>query len=67
MTKRKIPTPYSEQTRLERIATAESAIARLESQLTGNNRFGAYGDSIRDSLQRWRDTLAMERQAEGLQ
>ena len=56
--KRKIPKPFSELTRAEKIAEAQGAIARLERQLTGTNRFGAYGQSIREAIRRWQSALA---------
>jgi hypothetical protein len=46
----------------ERLAEAESAIARIERDMnTGHNRYGPYGDSCRDSMKRWQATAAESR------
>ncbi len=51
--------PWSEKTTAERLAEARAALRRTEDTYnTGNNRFGSYGDSCRDSMRRWRETIA---------
>lgn len=53
MTKRTAYTPA--ENHAERLAYAVQAIARIErTMLTGDNRFGTYGQNCRDSIARWR-------------
>lgn len=47
----------SPRTQHDRLREAEQAIVRLQSTLnTGDNRFGMYGNNVRESLQRWEAT-----------
>jgi hypothetical protein len=42
----------------ERIIEARDTIARLQETLNqGNNRFGSYGDAIRDSIKKWETAI----------
>jgi hypothetical protein len=51
--------PWSEKTTAERLAEAYASLRRTEETYnTGNNRYGAYGDSCRDSIRRWKETIA---------
>ena len=49
--------PLGEMTRAERVAEAHKAIARIRDSMTGNNRFGSYGQSCRESIARWQAVI----------
>jgi hypothetical protein len=45
----------------ERIAEAERAIECIRASMTGDNRFGSYGQSCRDSIARWQAVIDREK------
>ena len=44
----------------ERVIEAERAMARIRASMTGNNRFGYYGQSCRESIARWQSVIDRE-------
>lgn len=51
------PRYHAPRNQAERLAEAESAVARITRDMnTGNNRFGSYGDNCRASIKRWQAT-----------
>jgi hypothetical protein len=45
---------------VERIAEAEQAIHRIRASMLGDNRFGSYAQSCRDSIARWQAVIDRE-------
>jgi hypothetical protein len=58
--------PYSEMSPAARIAEAEAAIARIRASMQGDNRFGSYGQSCRESIARWEAAIEQEAVKKGL-
>ena len=51
---------FSEMTASERVAEAHRAIARIRESMMGDNRFGSYGQSCRESIARWQAVIDRE-------
>ncbi len=54
------PTYRAPRNAAERIAEAQGAIERIRDSMQGDNRFGSYGQSCRDSIARWQAVIDRE-------
>lgn len=49
--------PLSEMTPAEKVIEAYAAIRRIRDSMQDDNRYGSYGQSCRDSIKRWEQTI----------